>query len=310
MLSKKIKIKLNHNQQIKLETLSNEHRLLYNFLLEKTKKIIDFKQLNKYYKDYRNINNLTIQSKSAQNTCISLINNIKSYLSLKKKDKTSKFPYKFKSYRYFTSFMLDYNIGHGGFKIINNQLHLNLKQRYKYKLIIDLPDYVNDITSDNIKTITFKKENNNYYLIFVYQEDKLNYNLNKNNFLGIDLGYSDLLVGVSNKGNIKISNLRQKKLQNNVEEVQSIKDKLEKGSRRYNKTNETFKRKKKKLFNTQKDFQHKSSKKIIDFCINNDIGSIILGDIKVKKIVKKENKKINGLSKSTSSLSRFKTYLE
>ena len=81
-------------------------------------------------------------------------------------------------------------------------------------------------------------------------------------------------------------------------------------SRRYNKINITQKRKKKKLVNKQKDFQHKSSKKIINFCLQNNIGKLIVGDIQTKKIIDKKNKKINGLSKSTANISRFKTFLE
>jgi len=105
MLSKKVKLNLSCNQKLILETLSNEHRLLYNFLLEKVKDNLDFKQINSNYKLFRKTNNLTINSKSAQNTSIGLINNIKSYLTLKKKDKSARFPNKFKSHKFFTSFL-------------------------------------------------------------------------------------------------------------------------------------------------------------------------------------------------------------
>lgn len=86
MLSKKVKLSLDYKQEIVLETLSNEHRLLYNFLLEKVKYNLDFKQINENYKTFRVANSLTINSKSAQNTAICLINNIKSYLSLRQQD--------------------------------------------------------------------------------------------------------------------------------------------------------------------------------------------------------------------------------
>ena len=160
MLSKKIKLSLNYKQELILNTLSNEHRVLYNFLLEKVKDNLDFKQINENYKLFRNSNNLTINSKSAQNTSINLINNIKSFLSLKKKDKTARFPRRFKSHIFFTSFMLDYNKGCGGFKIKDNKLELNLNS-CKNKVIFNLPDYTNDISNDNLKTITFTKENSN-----------------------------------------------------------------------------------------------------------------------------------------------------
>jgi IS605 OrfB family transposase len=308
MLSKKVKLNLDYYQKIVLETLSNEHRLLYNHLLEKAKTKLDFKELNNFYKEFRDSNNLTINSKSSQNTCISLINNIKSYLILKKTDKTARFPYKFKSYKYFCSFTLDYNKGCGGFKLNNNFLELNLNS-CKNKLLINLTDYIKDISNENIKIITFSKENNDYFISLVYQEESKKIILNKDSYLSLDLGYSKLFTGTSNKGNIILNNLKQIKLQENIEHLQSKKDRLTKDSKRFKKVNKVFKRLKRRLVNKQKDFFHKSSKKVIDYCINNQIGKLIIGDIKVKSIIKSSNNKINGLSKSTG-ISRFKTFLE
>ena len=309
MLSKKIKLSLNYKQELILNTLSNEHRVLYNFLLEKVKDNLDFKQINENYKLFRNNNNLTINSKSAQNTSINLINNIKSFLSLKKKDKTARFPRRFKSHKFFTSFMLDYNKGCGGFKIKDNKLELNLDS-CKNKVIFNLPDYLNDISNDNVKTITFTKENDNYYLIFVYQEESKIKKLNKDNFLSIDLGYSRLVTGCSNKENVKIDNYKQVKLNKYVSVLQGLKDKFKKGSRRFNKINSKLKVKKSKLVNKQNDFLHKSSRAIINYCVKNDIGKLIVGDINVKSVIKESNHFINGLSKSTTSLGRFKTLLD
>ena len=309
MLSKKVKLNLSFNQKLILETLSNEHRLLYNFLLEKTKDNLDFKQINQNYKLFRSSNNLTINSKSAQNTSIGLINNIKSYLTLKKKDKSARFPNKFKSHKFFTSFMLDYNKGCGGFKIKDSKLELNLDNP-KNKVIFNLPEYTNDISNDNVKTITFKKENDQYYLIFVYKEASRIKILDKENFLGIDLGYSRLVTGCSKKGNIKIGNLRQKKLDDKVSSIQGIRDKFNKGSRNYRKIDTKLVSKKKKLVNKQKDFQHKSSRNIVNYCVKNNIGKLIIGDINVKSVINKDNYRINGLSKSTGNLGRFKKFLE
>lgn len=287
----------------------SRHRLLYNFILGKVKNNLDFKSINENYKLFRKLNNLTINSKSAQNTSIGLINNIKSYLTLKKKDKTARFPNKFKSYKFFTSFMLDYNNGCGGFKINNYKLELNLDS-CKNKLIIDLPEYVNDISNENIKTITFKKEDSNYYLIFVYGEVSKIKELDKDNFLSLDLGYSRLLTGTSEKENIFLNNLKQNKLNSYISNIQSKRDRFKRGSRKYKKINLSLNKKKRKLVNKQNDFIHKSSKKIVDYCIKNDIGKLIVGDINVKSIVRKNNYNINGLSKSTSNLGRFKKFLE
>jgi len=315
MLSLKIKLKLNLNQIIKLETLSNEHRMLYNFLLKSIKeKTQTFKEINQKYVDYRWQNQLTINSKSSQITCMSLINNIKSFYELRKKDITAKFPYRFKSYKYFTSFTHDYNNGMGGFKIKDNILILNLLSCSvnSKKLIIDLPNYCSIINNDNIKTITFKKEERDYYIIFVYSEQPSNKKLNKSNFMSIDLGYTNIVTSYSNNmNNLQIKNLKLNKLEKTIEHLQSLKDKnLKKYSNRYNKINNVFKRKKKKMVNKIIDFQHKISTYVVNECVKNDIGSLIVGDLKIKKIICKENKKLSGISKSTLALGRFKTFLE
>jgi len=316
MLSLKVKLILNYNQKIKLETLSNEHRLLYNHLLNSIKeKTLTFKELNDKYVDYRSSNKLTINSKSAQNTCKNLTNNIKSFYEKRKKDITSKFPYKFKSYKYFTSFILDYNKGMGGFKIIGDKLIINLldtSQDLSKKLVINLPGYCSIINNENIKTITFKRENeNDYYVVFVYTEKSSNNKLNKNNFMSIDLGYSNIVTSYSNcMNNIQIKNFKLNKLEKTIEHLQSIKDKKKKYSNKYKKINDIFKKQKRKLSNKVIDFQHKVSTYIVNECVENNIGSLIIGDLKVKKVICKENKKLSGISKSTLALGRFKTFLE
>ena len=149
MKSAKIKLKLSYLDKVKLNTLSNEHRYLYNHLLDNAKNNCDFKKLNASYVNFRINNNLTINSKSAQNTCRGLINNIKSFFALKKKDKSHQFPYKFKSYKFFQSFTYDWNDGNGGFKIKNNKVILQ-----KNLLSFDFNNFNNQINEKTIKTIT------------------------------------------------------------------------------------------------------------------------------------------------------------
>lgn len=76
----KVKInKLDPMNQLRLETLSNEHRQLYNHLMEfvKTTKTSDFKDIVEKGKTFRNDHALTISAKSAQNTTRLFIQNIK-----------------------------------------------------------------------------------------------------------------------------------------------------------------------------------------------------------------------------------------
>jgi hypothetical protein len=119
------RLKLSYLEKVKLETLSMEHRQLYNHQLAwlKEQGKLDFKALNSEYVRYRHEQGLTIASKSAQNTNRSLEANIKSYLSLKKTDPSARFPSKFKSWKFgFTAFEYDWNNGSGGFKLDGDKL--------------------------------------------------------------------------------------------------------------------------------------------------------------------------------------------
>jgi transposase len=343
--SLKARIFPDFNQQLIINTLSDEHRLLYNHLLASIDdKPCSFKEINQEYMKFRAYYMLTINSKSAQNTSINLINNIKSFYALKKKDPDAEFPYKYKSYKYFCPFMYDWNNGNGGFKISDGKLIVNLiglKDSSK-RLILDLPKHVtNTINNGNIKTLTFIKDDlDRYFVIFVNGKPDSNKIIN-NDFLSIDLGYGDLVTDYCNKSEVKnfsIANMKLKKLQKTSEFLQGKKDLKAKGSKAFKNINKIFRNVKRKQVDKHKDFQHKVSKNIIDLCIKNEIGNLIIGDIKVKKVIRNNTKalkkkikectdkdkliklqsdlnleyekiKINGLSKSTA-LGRFKTMLE
>jgi len=305
---------------------------LYNHLLRTAKKDSDFRLLNKEYKKFRKENYLTIKSKAAQNTCRRLINNIKSFYSKKKKDSTSKFPYKFKSWKYFCTFVLDQNHG-SGFRFKKNKLELNLDS-CKHKLILDLPKIVDkkEINSLTIKTVTFKKDDDReiYYVIFVYSEKPSNEKtLDKENILSIDLGTDKIATCYSNKiSSFGIKNKNFKKLKKRKKYIQSLVDNKIKYSKRSNKLIKTKRRICRKISNKNKDFQHKLSKEIVSICIENDIGTLIVGDINTKKLpevnkttiadqegneIKIKTKYDRGLNESTQNngtLSRFKTFLE
>lgn len=314
MKSFKYRLKLNENQELILNTLSNEHRVLYNHLLDYIKKsnTFDFNAINQEYKQFRLNNCLTINSKSAQNTSRTLINNIKSFYGLRKKDKTAKFPYKFKSYKEFFSFMLDYNNGNGGFKIEENCISISLNSCTRKLRINTNPNIFSKfgINDKTIKTITILKEGIYYYMSFIYSENESNYVGDKNNFLSIDLGMSNIATCYSNVINsFSINNCKYDKLEKTSTYIQSIKDKKKKYSKKYKQINQLLNKNKRKRSNKLKDYHHKLSKTLISICKTNNVGVIICGDIKIKKVIKKENKGLKSTSKNFG-LSRFKTFLE
>ena len=312
MKSLKVRIFPSLQQERVIRTLSNEHRLLYNHLLEFAKKGEDFKQLNQRYKNFRNDNHLTIQSHSAQNTCRGLFDSIKSFYALKKKDPTAQFPYKFKSYKRFCSFQFHWNSGNGGFKITDTGISISLIDGHKLKL--DISDYFfkSGVTNTTVKTLTVKEEDGRYFLIFTYSEKDSNNVLDSDNFLSIDLGVSSIATCFSNVMKpFAVQNNRFKKIERQKEHVQSLRDKKKKGSVCCKKLTAIHRKLAKKLSDKNVDFQHKTSKIIIDKCLKAEVGTLIVGDIQTKKLPKGK-RSTKGLNKSTQNqgtLSRFKTFL-
>ena len=329
MLSKKIKLHhLSDIDKIKLNTLANEHRLLYNNQLNLAQKDCDFKKLNEAYKNFRNENNLTINSKSAQNTNKCLIENIKSFFALNKNGhKDAKFPKRFKSWKQFCSFTYDWSNGVGGFKISEQKILIRSQMKgqiHNPLLTINLPEFTKDINESNIRTITFKADTNSkgevisYWLILVYKEEKSSLEPEVCNFMSIDVGCSNISTSISNviKPQI-IKNDKLKKYNKRVENRQSLRDKRTKKSRNFNKHNLKFKRDKTKLTNKKKDFHHKVTHEIIKTCVKNDIGTLIVGDLNVKSLKLEKTNKIKGRQKSginkatqNNGLSRFIDFLK
>lgn len=313
MKSLKVRIFPTQQQEIVIRTLSNEHRLLYNHLLEFAKKGEDFKQLNQRYKNFRNDNQLTILSHPAQTTSRTLFDSIKSFYALKKKDSTAQFPYKFKTYKNFCTFQFHWNNGSGGFKIAEQGVQVSLIEGHK--LNIKMPDHFckSGVTNETVKTMVVKEEDEKYFLIFTYSEKPSNDDLDREKFLSIDLGISSIATCFSNvMKSFAIQNNRFKKVERQKEHVQSLRDKKKKGSRRRRRLTSIHRQLARKNANKNKDFQHKVSKLIVDMCLKEKVGTMIVGDIQTKKLPKGK-RSTKGLNKSTQNqgtLSRFKIFLD
>lgn len=313
-LSFRIDRNLDNQTYHKLWTLSNEHARLYNHLLSnvwdriESGGRIDFKQINEDYKIYRNENSLTIPSKSAQNTSRVLIDNIKSYYALKKSDPNARFPKRFKSTKYFQGFMYDWNSGGGGFKIKDNVLTI-LKP--EIKLVI--PQWImNDADFDDIKLITFFERDGHIYCSFcvaVFTEDK---QLDPTRYISFDPGVKTLLTGVTCDGEIiQFANYDFRKEDKANDLIRSKRDGKKKYSKRYKRLSQVLQKKSRATSNRRKDYHHKVTSKVADFCVERNIGLIIHGDIKTKKLpdAKFANRGLNRSTQNRGSLSRVKQFL-
>ena len=103
-------------------------------------------------------------------------------------------------------------------------------------------------------------------------------NLNKNNALALDLGINNLVTAVSNSGKTFIIDGRKLKSINqwfNKENarLQSIKDKQHFGKKTTNRQKAIARDRNNKV----NDYMSKVARKVIDYCVANDIGTLVVG---------------------------------
>ena len=141
---------------------------------------------------------------------------------------------------------------------------------------IKLPPVLKDKKIKEIRIIP--KQHSRYFEIqYTYEVEEIQRELNKENVLGIDLGIDNLCTCVTNTGASFIIDGRKLKSINQYynkinAKLQSIKDKQ--------KTSRTTLRQKRitrKRNNRINDYLSKAARIIVNYCLNNDIGKIVLG---------------------------------
>ena len=113
---------------------------------------------------------------------------------------------------------------------------------------------------------------------YTYEAEYIQRDLNKNNALAIDLGINNLVTAVSSMGRSFIIDGRRLKSINqwfNKENarLQSIKDKQNFGKKTTNRQKAIARDRNNKV----NDYINKTARKVIDYCISNDIGILVVG---------------------------------
>lgn len=113
---------------------------------------------------------------------------------------------------------------------------------------------------------------------YIYEAECIQRNLNTNNALALDLGINNLVTAVSNVGKSFIIDGRRLKSINqwfNKENarLQSIKDKQHFGKKPTSRQKASARNRNNKV----NDYMNKTTRKIIDYCIANDIGTLVVG---------------------------------
>lgn len=142
---------------------------------------------------------------------------------------------------------------------------------------ITIPPVLLDKKVKEIRIIP--KANARFFEIqYVYQAECIQRNLNTNNALALDLGINNLVTAVSSNGKSfiidgrKLNSINQWFNKENAR-LQSVKDKQRFG----NKTTNRQKAIARDRNNKVNDYMNKTARRVIDYCINNDIGTLIVG---------------------------------
>ena len=144
------------------------------------------------------------------------------------------------------------------------------------EIAIKLPPVLKGKKIKEIRIIP--KQHSRYFEIqYTYEVEEVQRELNKENALGIDLGIDNLCTCVTNTGASFIIDGRKLKSINQYynkinAKLQSIKDK-----QKIERTTLRQKRITRKRNNRINDYLSKAARTIVNYCLNNDIGKLVLG---------------------------------
>ena len=243
-----------------------------------------------------------LNSKASQRVAKEIYSSYKSFFNLVKKDKTARPPRKVE----------DINRLH---TIVYNQTGWKFLSDTKVKLNGITLEYRGmpsvDYTSLSVKEVKLKFANGKYLLDLstentVAEPSKIDAD---NKVLAIDLGIKNLVNGIDNDGRwITLPNKAKKVneyFRKQISSVQSRMDKCSKGSKRYNRLRKIKKRLYRRRNAQTKQALHIQSKKLA----NMNYKTIVVGDLTVKKLMRKGSNKFAKTSRSFAETS-IATFME
>ena len=168
----------------------------------------------------------------------------------------------------------------GFVRLKGNQLIFPFSNSFKktHKSVeITIPPILFDKTIKEIRIIP--KANARFFEIqYIYEAECIQRNLNTNNALALDLGINNLVTAVSNSGQSFIIDGKRLKSINqwfNKENarLQSIKDKQHFSRKPTNRQKAVARNRNNKV----NDYMNKTVRRVIDYCIINNIGTLVVG---------------------------------
>ena len=234
---------------------------------------------NENYKILKNSENYKkLNSNMAQQILKEVDESFKSFFALLKLAKNDQYNGKIKLPNYldkdgFTTLVI------GFIRLKDDMLIVPYSNSFKkthQEVKVKLPSVLKDKKIKEIRIIP--KQHSRYFEIqYTYEVKEIQRELNENNVLGIDLGIDNLCTCVTNTGASFIIDGRKLKSINQYynkinAKLQSIKDK-----QKIERTTLRQKRITRKRNNRINDYLSKAARTIVNYCLNNDIGKLVLG---------------------------------
>ena len=168
----------------------------------------------------------------------------------------------------------------GFVRLKGNKLILPFSNGFKktHKAVeITIPPILLDKKVKEIRIIP-KAKARFFEIQYIYEAECVQRNLNTNNALALDLGVNNLVTAVSSQGKTFIIDGRRLKSINqwfNKENarLQSIKDKQHYGKKSTNRQKSIARDRNNKV----NDYMNKAARKVINYCVANDIGTLVVG---------------------------------
>ena len=242
----------------------------------KNRKYLSYNENYKMLKNSKNYKKLN--SNMAQQILKEVDESFKSFFALLKLAKNGQYNGKIKLPNYldkdgFTTLVI------GFIRLKDDMLIVPYSNSFKkthQEVKVKLPSVLKDKKIKEIRIIP--KQHSRYFEIqYTYEVKEVQRELNENNVLGIDLGIDNLCTCVTNTGASFIIDGRKLKSINQYynkinAKLQSIKDK-----QKIERTTLRQKRITRKRNNRINDYLSKAARTIVNYCLNNDIGKLVLG---------------------------------
>ena len=218
-----------------------------------------------------------LDSNMAQEILKEVDSSFKSFFDLMKQGKSELKDYRLPSYLPKDGYA---TLVIGFVRVKGNKLLLPYSDSFKktHKAVeMTIPPILLDKKIKEIRIIP-KADARFFEIQYTYEAECIHENLNTTNVLALDLGINNLVTAVSNNGETFIIDGRRLKSINqwfNKENarLQSIKDKQHYSTKPSNRQ-KTMARKRNNRIN---DYMNKAARNVIDYCINNNIGILVVG---------------------------------